>query len=64
MVNTNDREVLWRSLRERALNSQLYRTSLPEADLPPDVLTALLGIQDVRGEYKPSTARLAEEGEW
>ena len=64
VVNSNDREVLWRSLRERALNSQLYKTSLPEADLPPDVLTALLGIRDVRNEYKPSTARLAEESEW
>ncbi|HEX8990353.1 MAG TPA: hypothetical protein VF784_01625 [Anaerolineales bacterium] len=64
VVNSDDREVLWRSLRERALNSQLYRTALPEADLPPEVLVALLGIQDVRGEYKPSAAPLAEESEW
>src|SRR5512135_2489820 len=56
VVNSDDRQVLWRSLRERALNSQLYKTSLPEADLPPDVLIALLGIRDVQGEYKPSAA--------
>ncbi len=64
VVNSDDRQVLWRSLRERALNSQLYKTSLPEADLPPDVLIALLGIRDAQGEYKPTAAPVAEEGEW
>ncbi len=64
VVSSDDREVLWRSLRERALNSQLYKTSLPEADLPPDVLIALLGIQETRGEYKPSAAASTEESQW
>jgi hypothetical protein len=43
---------LWRSLRERAENSQLYKVDLPEADIPPEVLIALLGIKDVQGNYE------------
>jgi hypothetical protein len=46
VVNDDERALLWRSLRERAENEQLYKTDLPEADLPPDVLIALLGIKD------------------
>ena len=37
--------MLWRSLRERAENEQLYKVDMPEADIPPDVLIALLGIK-------------------
>jgi hypothetical protein len=44
VVTSDERIVLWRSLRERALNSQQYRTSLPEVDVPPEALMALLGI--------------------
>lgn len=51
VVNSEEREVLWRSLRERALNSQLYKTGLPEADLPADVLVALLGIKEESASY-------------
>ncbi len=54
VVRSDDREVLWRSLRERALNSQLYKTNLPEADIPPDVLIALLGIKESSQEYSVS----------
>ena len=46
VVNDDERAVLWRSLRERAENQQLYKTDLPEAELPPDVLIALLGIKE------------------
>jgi len=53
VVNSDDRAVLWRSLRERAENSQLYKTDLPEAELPPDVLIALLGIKESSAEYSP-----------
>jgi hypothetical protein len=45
VVNTDERALLWRSLRERAESAQLYKTGLPEADLPPEVLIALLGIR-------------------
>ncbi len=50
VVDGDERLVLWRSLRERAENEQLYKTELPEADLPPDILMALLGIKELNGE--------------
>ena len=52
VVKDDERAVLWRSLRERAQNSQLYKTDLPEADIPPDVLMALLGIKEDRNVYE------------
>ena len=51
VVDSDERAVLWRSLRERAQNSQLYKTSLPEADVPPEVLIALLGIREASAAY-------------
>ena len=47
--------MLWRSLRERAENEQLYKTDLPEVDLPPDVLIALLGIKEEASTYEPAS---------
>lgn len=52
VVDGDERVVLWRSLRERAENEQLYKTDLPEADIPPDVLMALLGIKEVEANYE------------
>ena len=46
VVDGDERQTLWRSLRERAENEQLYKVNLPEADVPPEVLMALLGIKD------------------
>jgi len=54
-----ERQVLWRSLRERAENAQLYKTDLPEADVPPEVLMVLLGIKESEGIYE-----LSKEEEW
>ena len=51
IVNGDERQLLWKSLRERAENSQLYKTDLPEADIPLDVLIALLGIRELQGNY-------------
>ena len=51
VVEGEERAMLWKSLRERAENEQLYKTDLPEADIPPEVLMALLGIKDLTGEY-------------
>lgn len=51
VVDGDERQLLWRSLRERAENSQLYKTDLPEADIPPEVLIALLGIKEVQEPY-------------
>jgi hypothetical protein len=46
VVQNEEREILWKNLRERAENEQLYKTDLPKADLPPEVLMALLGIRE------------------
>jgi len=51
VVHAEEREILWRSLRERAGHEQLYKTDLPEVDIPPDVLIALLGIKEVPEPY-------------
>jgi hypothetical protein len=52
VVDGDERQVLWRSLRERAENEQLYKTDLPEADIPPEVLMALLGIKEPEEPYE------------
>jgi hypothetical protein len=51
VVDGDERQLLWHSLRERAENEQLYKTDLPEVDIPPEVLMALLGIKDVQVSY-------------
>lgn len=51
VVAGDERQVLWRSLRERAENAQLYKTDLPDGDVPPDVLIALLGIKEAPADY-------------
>jgi hypothetical protein len=51
VVAGDERQLLWRSLRERAENEQLYKVDLPEADLPPDILMALLGIKEMQVPY-------------
>jgi len=53
VVDDDERQILWRSLRERAENEQLYKTALPEVELPPDVLMALLGIREPKESYEP-----------
>lgn len=52
VVDGDERQLLWRSLRERAENTQLYKTDLPEADIPPEVLIALLGIKEMQEPYE------------
>ncbi len=51
VVQSEERDILWKNLRERAENEQLYKVDLPEADLPPDVLLALLGIKEAQADY-------------
>ena len=51
VVQSDERELLWKSLRERAENEQLYKTDLPDVDIPPDVLMALLGIKEMQAGY-------------
>jgi hypothetical protein len=52
VVQNEEREILWKNLRERAEHEQLYKTDLPAVDIPPDVLMALLGIKDLQGDYR------------
>ena len=51
VVQNEERDLLWKSLRERAENEQLYKVDLPAADIPPEVLMALLGIKEVQEPY-------------
>ena len=53
VVDGDERQTLWRSLRERAENEQLYKVDMPEADIPPEVLMALLGIKEAKEPYVP-----------
>ena len=51
VVQNEERQLLWKNLRERAENEQLYKADLPETDIPPEILMALLGIKDLQGDY-------------
>ncbi len=51
VVQGDERQLLWQSLRERAENDQLYKVDLPEVDSPPEVLKALLGIKEAHEPY-------------
>ena len=64
VVQSDERQLLWQSLRERAESKQLYKTDLPEADLPPEVLMALLGIKEEKVPYVPKEPEGPKEGEW
>jgi hypothetical protein len=61
VVQSDERQLLWRSLRERAENKQLYKADLPEADIPPEVLMVLLGIREPKAPYEPEEPKV---GEW
>lgn len=52
VVAGEERQLLWKNLRERAENGQLYKTDLPEADLPPEILMALLGIKEMQANFE------------
>jgi hypothetical protein len=54
VVQSDERQILWQNLRERASQAQTYQADLPEADLPPEVLMALLGIREVPEVYDGS----------
>jgi hypothetical protein len=52
VVHTEEREILWKSLRERAENEQSYKADLPDVEIPPDVLIALLGIKEAQENFE------------
>jgi hypothetical protein len=61
VVEGEQRQYLWKSLRERASSSQAYQQDLPEVDVPPEVLMALLGIKETSSGYGPGAP---EAGDW
>lgn len=54
IVHDNERDLLWRALRERAQEAEGYRADLPEGDVPPEVLLALLGLHETAEIPPPS----------
>ena len=50
VVHTDERTLLWKSLRERAEQQQLYKVDVPD-DIDSNVLIALLGIKDFQKDY-------------
>lgn len=47
VVRTEERDVLWKNLRERAAGSAAYQAGeMPEGTLPPEVLNFLLGLNN------------------
>ena len=54
VVQSDERQLLWQSLRDRASQEQTFQVDLPEADIPPDVLMALLGIKEAPEVYEVS----------
>ena len=45
VVHSDQRKLLWQSLRERAERDQIY--AVPEINITPEVLAALLGIKKI-----------------
>jgi hypothetical protein len=46
VVQNDERQLLWQSLRERLGNGQAYTVEPPEPEIPPEILLALLGIRE------------------
>ena len=44
VIQSEERQLLWQALRERANQSQAATSELPDAELDPDLLAALLGL--------------------
>lgn len=45
VVHNEERKLLWKSLRERAKGATLYTVDMPDAEIDPALLAALLGMQ-------------------
>ena len=55
VVQSDERQLLWQALRERLSQSQRYQTEeLPEIELDPVVLAALLGISEATADIPAS----------
>lgn len=57
VVRSEERELLWRSLRVRAQETGQYQAAeLPEFDLDPAIMAMLGGVRHVVGENKADEA--------
>ncbi len=50
VVQSDERALLWKSLRERAEQNQQYKVDMPD-DIDPTVLISLLGIKELQSDY-------------
>ena len=50
IVHSEERKLLWQSLRERATREQSYE--IPDLDVSPEVLLTLLGIKELMSYYE------------
>ena len=57
VIQSDERALLWQSLRERAEQHQQYKADMPD-DIDPAALLALLGIKELQAGYP------AREEEW
>ena len=57
VVQSDERALLWKSLRERAEQHQGYKAEMPD-DIDPEFLIALLGIKELQADYE------GKEDEW
>jgi hypothetical protein len=49
VVESEERQLLWQSLRERLSQSQVYNTAeLPEINIDPELLKLLLGLENLK----------------
>lgn len=51
VVRSEERQTLWKALRERAAKEQTYKVDLPDVDIDPAVLALVLGIKEPPGSY-------------
>ena len=51
VVQSDERQLLWQSLRDRADSGQGYQAETPAAGIPPEVLMALLGIRETSEDH-------------
>ena len=57
VVQSDERALLWQSLRERAEQHQQYKVDVPD-EIDPAILIALLGIKESQADY-----RVQEDGQ-
>jgi len=64
VVHSEERQTLWKALRERAYQAQTYQVlEVPEVDLDAGVLAVLLGIKAPKEPEEPGESEVPEEGE-